>query len=260
MAKRIEYLFPVDTMHGQLDAKQSLEYAQNNNAAYYSPMDKRNRARNYRTNVIAMQDSGTGRNRFAIRTRYAFNMTANSKRAMALMGGAAAIYAAALKSDQATSMRLHYKYCHDNGLIEPSISMRKYFSGAIREMLANYQPRIVINDGGGNHVEIWNPFVEADSTGTINPATLIKFFDQLSLDTAMFTIDGVQGLCANRYDFGHVMNTIWDVLNLDKAEVSGVNLLRCFGRWVLDSSRNYVRVESEPVNGAKYTTTSTAPN
>ena len=92
MPKIIAPSFPIEEIRGKLAGSQKLEYAENNNPAYDSPLGKRNYARNYKTCIIACKRASDGKQYFQIKTKSAIGMTAKSKKRMAILGGAGAVY------------------------------------------------------------------------------------------------------------------------------------------------------------------------
>lgn len=248
MAKLIGYIEPVDFVSGNLSANQRLAYAENNNDAYYSPVGKRNVARNYRAKYIGMMDKGTGRTRFAVRDRYTMNMTTAAKNAMALMGATASIYAVLLKSVQAPIAKTLYDYLINLGYIEPTMSMRQFYSRQIYNMLNAKQGRISIGVAGIGPVIITNIFVDYYAAMEVPTNILVKFFDQLNTDPISFTVNGVPGIAARNMVFQELIEGRWNVLELND---SG-NYIYMNGFVLKDSYGNYPNSDTEIIEGMKY--------
>lgn len=259
MAKRIDYSPGIDGLHGQLRAKQNLLYAKNNNKAYYSPSGERNQARNYMPNIIAMRDAKTGRNRFAVRQRFAFNCSTRAMQAMSLMGGAAAIYAEYIGSVDGENMRSIWQYNHDGGYIEPSVTLRQYWTKIIRRMLLYNLQSQTISSGGGWSVTIDNVYVNPDAGLTVRRETLIKFFKVLNPNATIFTIDGSTGIGDTMHRIYDIIGTRWNVLNLRVVTHDGSQYLQYEGRWVVDADGHYPPIDDNLEDGGKYYTTSVAP-
>ena len=235
MAKVIGYIEPVQFVSGNLSANQRLAYADNNNDAYYSPVGKRNVARNYRAKYIGMKDKETGRTRFAVRDRHTMNMTTAAKNAMALMGATASIYSVLLKSDQAQAAKATYNYMKEQGFIEPTMSMRQMYSRLIRTMLLTHRSDYQIHFAGLDPVIISNIFVEEYASMVVPTNILVKFFDQLNPDPISFTVNGVQGIATAGMVFQNLIASNWNVLGLEGTGnyiyMNGVVLMDSLGRY-----------------------------
>lgn len=235
MAKTIGYIEPIQFVSGNLSANQRLAYAENNNDAYYSPVGKRNVARNYRAKYIGMKDKETGRTRFAVRDRHTMNMTAAAKKAMALMGATASIYAVLLESDQAQAARATYNYMKERGFIEPTMSMRQIYSRMIRAMLLTQRPNYQIHFAGLDPVVISNIFVDDYASMEVPTNILVKFWDQLNPDPITFTVNGVPGIATAGMVFQELIEANWNVLGLEDTGnyiyMNGVVLMDSLGRY-----------------------------
>lgn len=88
MARKINYIDPVDSVQGLLGSKQDLRYATANNKGYYSPAGKLNAAKNYQTRMIGMVRTRTGAKYYAVRKKSSFNANPATLHACALMAGA----------------------------------------------------------------------------------------------------------------------------------------------------------------------------
>lgn len=220
--KRIRFIAPVEAVQGNLSGKQVLKYADHNNPAYEAPRGKRNYARNYRPSYIGAFVSGTGTKYFAVKTKSAVHLTNKSLQAMALQGGAGAMFAALIK-DRTSVLFIQAELLYKNNGIDKKQTMRKFYTDLFRQMLAAKSASISVTDAvTGTVLTIQNPWV---STTTINlPVSndvLVKFWDQLADDPITFTVDGRLGVAHNGDDFVRLINSGFNVLGLAITRGSG---------------------------------------
>lgn len=86
MAKRIEFLAPVEAMRGNLSGSQKLLYPTQDNSAYDAPSNKQSYATNYSTRYIGAKRSRDGLKFFSVRQRSSVTMSPAVRRNMALLG------------------------------------------------------------------------------------------------------------------------------------------------------------------------------
>ena len=259
MAKIIEYTDGIGAMRGSLSPKQTLLYAKNNNPAYYSPEGKSNAARNYKANFIGMKDNATGRTRFAVRNRYAVNMTATAKKAMALLGGAASYYAACMADDMWTQMVTCYEFYKDQALIPNTETIRQFWIKHIRYMLQANLAEYKVPYLAPLYITLRNPFMDSDYAPTVPNGVLLKFFGVLNNDPHIFTIDGDQGIDNGELDMADIIGSEWNVLGLTTVQVSGTYYVKYKNLFVIDRAGNYMTDNVIPADGEKYQLTSTSP-
>ena len=259
MAKRIEYIEPVSAVRGDLSAAQRLAYAENNNDAYFSPVGKRNQARNYKSRYLGMKDADTGRTRYAVRDKYTINMTPAAKRAMALMGSTMAIYAALLKSSLAADARECYLWYKEHGQILDTTSMRAFWCDIMYRNFRAHFDSIHWIWGTSGEIDIDNIFEKPDANITIKPALLVKFFAEMNHDPKAYTIDGMQGIFSGTMQFGEIIASEWNVLGLSIISGAHNDYVSIGGAYLLNPDGTYVFTGHYIVNGRKYTTTAIAP-
>lgn len=259
MAKRIEFMDGIKAMHGSLSPKQQLIYPRSDNPAYYSPTGERNAAKNYEAQIIAMQDSATGRNRFAIRNKFSINMTDGTKHAMALLGATAATYArwyALCDKEEAHSV---YEYQKAAGLIPSWTTFRQFWYGKFRYIINNEELEILVDKDGTYTIPLYNPYVSPQIEYTPKPAPLVKFFKTFNPVGILFTIDGYTGVGEASLSFATLIASYWNVLNLTTETVTGHTVVKFNGRYVINAGGQYITTETHPADGAQYTTTNVAP-
>ena len=183
--KRIEFIAPVEAMRGNLSGKQDLVYPTNDNKAYESPVGSVNYARNYAPRFIGAKIAKSGLKYFAVRTKSATHLTAAAKHAMALLGGAGAIYAAIVKdATKKAAVMAVYEKARELGETK---SFRAYVMEEIRWQLEAHA--LVINFArAGVVATVDNPWGKFSGTLdiTISDEVRIKFWTELVLNGVAF--------------------------------------------------------------------------
>lgn len=252
MAKRITYTPGIDAMQGAFYVQQELLYAEHNNAGYYSPVGKRNPARNYRAGIIGMRDNGTGRTRFAIRTKSTLNMTANAKMAMSLLGGAAASYAAFLTAMGEDYARELYDYYIERGEILPTTTLRAFYMPLFKQLLKSKNVTMSLYGRGGARYTIDNPFVWPQTQYQIKKITLTKFFDALNNDPKHYYFEGMMGIFSGSLTWGAIVNYSWNVLGFSTIAKASGTYIAYHGAYIVDASENFVKTTQRPTNNGIY--------
>ena len=259
MAKRIEYIEPIGAIRGDLSASQRLAYAEHNNDAYYSPVGKRNQARNYKPRYIGMKDANTGRTRYAVRDKYTINMTANAKKAMAYLAGTAAIYAALLKNNQYQRSIECWQWHKNQGLIPSTTTYRRFWVDNISPMVTAESQSQSFLYGTSQGITISNIFASSTALMSVNEKTLVKFFDQLNSQSCVFFIDNLQGIASTGMTFIDLINSNWNVLGLTIVSSTHADFVQWGGLYLKGPLGHYVLVEDTIVANRKYTRTAIAP-
>ena len=259
MAKLIEYSDGIEAMRGSLSPRQTLVYAQDNNPAYYSPVGQRNAARNYKTNFIGMKDNATGRTRFAVRNKYAINMTSAAKQAMALLGATAGTLSAWLQYYDTEAAHACYDYQIAQGLIPDWMTFRQFWFSQFRSMLSAGTLSEDVETTGGYSITIGNPFLGPQVMYPPKPLTFVKFFTIFNSTGFYFTIDGHTGVGDTSMTFASIIGSQWNVLELASEAHSPRPLVMFHDRYVLDETNTYVIVDRVPTSGQKFHTTSNPP-
>lgn len=256
--KRIEFIAPVEAMRGNLSGAQNLKYPTQNNKAFESPEGSVNYARNYSTRFIGAKRASDGLKYFAVKTKTATHITTRSLQAMALLGGAGAMYAALVRNKASQSYAGIYAQWVELQNLGNTKSFRAYVMDNFRQMLASKSETVVFA-GPRPAVTVNNPWVASDQTEgvQVNQAILAKFWTQLSQDGITLTIDGTKIAAIDGDDFETASGLPANGSLLSSAD-GGVYLLM-YGRYVLTPKGEYVKTTDIPVANAKYTTTDIAP-
>lgn len=177
MARKIKFIEPVESISGDLGQRQTLAYADNNNAAYDAPKDKVSTARNYRPTYIAMQSRRTGKNYFALRRKSSVYVNNVARKSWALMGAANSIAVKALMNlNYAPPLQQMYR---NYATLGGRRGLRQWLAEKIKALLALEEPQLVIVEGTmtvniGN-----NPYGDANTAAEISSDILIKFWNEL---------------------------------------------------------------------------------
>lgn len=256
--KRIEFIAPVEAMRGNLSGAQNLKYPTQNNKAYESPEGSVNYARNYSTRFIGAKRASDGLKYFTVKTKTATHITARSLQAMALLGGAGAMYAALSRNKASvTYTGIHAQWVELQNIGETR-SFRKFVTDAFRRMLVAKSPNVVFAGPRPGSITVNNPWKAAQSDDVqVSRDILVKFWPQLSTDGFTFSIDGIKLVGFSVIDFeGTVGLDANEPLSITTNE-QGYILMGT--RYVTTSSGEYVKGTDIPVANAKYYTTDIAP-
>lgn len=221
--KRIEFIAPVEAMRGNLSGAQKLEYPTDNLGAYEGPTDSVNYARNYSPRFIGAKIAKSGKKYFSVRLRTANHLTAKSKKAMALLGGAGSIYAALIKISAAKAeMDAVFAKAQEFG---ETRTFRQFWMAQVRQMLVAYaaSKHVVVS---GAEITIKNPWVntnrEVYGSTTLDIAVVVKFWSMLAANPIAFSVEGAQGIAHSGDTFNALVESGYNVLGLT---VSGNNVL-----------------------------------
>lgn len=254
--KRAQFAPGFPELRGNVSGKQNLEYPTDNLGAYEGPIGSVNYARNYKAAVVVSQRAKDGKFFFSIRKRTANHLTAKSKKAMALLGGAGAIYAALLK---ATALKAQAEAVWAKAVeLGDKRSFREFMMWYIRQGLINHVETITLTVAGST-VSIDNPWgkLEGVLNITIAQDVRIKFWNELVDEGSIFYLNGTTGMSSSGNTFSGIEETNYNIFGL-KAASGKVRTDNGTGAWVTLNGA-YV-LESDTIGaGVKYQTTSEAP-
>lgn len=261
--RRIEFIAPVESVRGNMSGTQVLQYAENNNPAFYAPAGRKVYARNYTTRYIGAKRASDGRKYFSVRTKNAVNMTPAALNAMALLGGEGALFGA-IMANKTTELyaNLYAQYVElysvSGGLIG---SFRKSLGGAIRTALVNKAAQITYS-GPRGVVQFVNPWSGTTQTpgATISNAILAKFWKQLADNNPIvFTVNGQVGLAQSGFNFDDLIGTDYNILGLTLAYIGETNYIKMGSLFVLNPDGDYATELEDIISEGKYTTTNVSP-
>lgn len=271
MPKRIEFIAPVESIRGNMSGRQDLVYAENDNKAFEAPQGQVNYARNYTPRFVGAKRASDGRKYFSVRTKNGVNLSAKSMKAMALLGGTGAIYAAIVNSDTLRNgVEMVYLFLIDrtrqglSGGIPEDTTFRQYVSGVIRTALLNKAATITFAGGAGvQPVNINNPW-GTGGTGTnisVSQNVLVQFWAQLTTGGYFFYVSGRKGIARTDNNTFDTLAT-WNILGLaQSAEISGKFYVKLGenGPFLITAEGNYPEWDDEITANARYSTTDIAP-
>lgn len=259
MAKRIEFLAPVESMRGNLSGSQDLVYAENDNRAYEAPADRTNYARNYQTRYIGNKRSSDGLKYFGVKTKSAVTTSANAMLAMAAMGGAAAVYNAMKVAGGQKWQQVQYNY--EESFKNYYKSLRQYAMNVIMQALRAKTTDITF--GGPTVARYPNPWRTVDQDElNIGNRILTKFWAELSLNGTQFFVNGQTGVGKSGIAFGAIAEgspEVPNVLSLATNTVAGTTYVQQSGMYLMYDATTYVIADNTPENNHKYYLTSVAP-
>lgn len=256
--KRIEFIAPVEAMRGNLSGNQDLKYPTQNNKAFESPEGSVNYARNYSTRFIGAKRASDGLKYFAVKTKTATHITARSLMAMALLGGAGAMYAALVRNKASQSYAGIYAQWVELQNIGETRTFREFVMDAFRRMLASKESKVVFTGPRPENITVNNPWLgEQTADVTISREILVKFWPQLTQNGYTFSVNGIKVAGINGNTFEEISGLSANVaLELSEGE-NGYALIN--NRYILTPIGEYVQSSAEPVPNAKYTATDIAP-
>ena len=260
--KRIEFIAPVEAMRGNLSGKQDLLYPSENNKAYDGPVGSVNYANNYAPRFVGAKIAKNGKKFFTVRTKSANHLTAASKKAMALLGGTGAIYAAIVRDKSAGSLyaRLQAMYI---GLQELGLtdSFRKWVTDVLRRALIDHASQATFAGPSGS-IGVDNPWgkFEGSLNVQVPNAIRVKFWTELVANGVEFFVDGLKGVTiSDDLVWGNLTSANYNVLNIVDKD-SYMRLGSATGPYIVDEQGNYqVALTSSITPGGKYFTTTEDP-
>ena len=186
---------PFDIITGNASGAQDLRYAENDNKAYESPAGSVNYARNYRPSFIISENKKTGRAYFAVKKRSAVHMTSKAKKAMAVLGGAGALYASLVRTKSSAIYVAIYAQWLALQELGSTTSFRKWVTSIFMAGLRTKAAQFAFT-GPNNTSYVNNPWVATTQTEgcTIGSHILRKFFSELALNPIKFYVDGIEGI------------------------------------------------------------------
>ena len=211
--KLIEFIAPVSSMRGNLSGNQILQYAENNNPAFDAPTG-RQYAKNYQPRFIGAKRSKDGMTYFATKTKSATLISAESLERMALLGGAAAWYNAAIKNMELyPAMQLFWRAVKDS---YPTYTFRKLMMQMFRQCLQAHEANVAFTVSGSTTLAANPWFVGA--TGIASPISqdvLVKFWLQLGTNATndtpgYFYVAGRKGIMLESSGEGHSFDYLID--------------------------------------------------
>lgn len=263
--KRIEFIAPVEAMSGNLSGAQNLKYPTDSNKAFESPEGSVNYARNYSTRFIGAKRASDGLKYFAVKTKTATHITARSLMAMALLGGAGAMYAALVRdktSEIYNNIRAQWIELQNLGNTK---TFRAYVMDTFRSTLASKSSNATFAGPRGS-ITVNNPWVaQTQTVGVqVSQAILVKFFPQLGAgNVGYFYVNGQTALAQFSglgMDFENlIQDTRLNVLTLTYEEIGSAAYVKQGTNFLVNPDGDYVKDSDKIIQNGKYTLSDIAP-
>lgn len=256
--KRIEFIPGIEAMRGNLSGRQDLLYPSENNKAYDGPIGSVNYARNYRASYIGAKIAKSGKVYFAVRTKSANHLTAKSKKAMALLGGAGALYAALLKTPaKLTTAQSLWNYAQEHG---DNRSFRAYMMDFFRQGLINHVAAFTAQVASIS-LSIDNPWGKFAGALDIQVSQRIrvKFWTELVQNGIEFSVNGMKGVAVRANEFNELIASNYNTLGLTTDTISGDVYVKMGANFLTPDVQRYVEGADEVTAGKDYGTTTVSP-
>ena len=263
MGKIIEFIAPVEAIRGNMSGRQDLRYAENDNKAFESPVGRTNYARNYTPRFIGAKIASTGKKYFAVKTKTATKINARTLKAMALLGGAGAIYSTMLRrKDLQPYIQMDRLYQYNVDQLGYTGTFRKFVMDFLRKGLAakveNFTAQVA-----SISLSFKNPWYDGTMTdgATVKQDILVKFWDQLTPDAIGFAVEGSKGIAKSGMHFNDLTSYGINILNIiGDPDAGGGQPMAMIGDLYLQLDGDYVSyVNHEIVANGQYTLTEIAP-
>lgn len=222
MAARIEFIAPVEAIRGNMSGKQDLRYAEHDNKAYEGPIGSRNYAKNYTPRFIGAKIASTGRKYFMVKTKTASRLTTRSLKAMALLGGAGAIYASMLKRKDLTPytsmLRLYNYNVAQTGYTG---TFRRFVMDFLRNGLQNKVQNFTANVASIS-VSFKNPWYDGSMTdgASVKQTLLVKFWEQLAPNGFKFKVGNQIGIAQTGDSWEDIYNSNYNILHVESYDAT----------------------------------------
>ena len=255
--KRVDFVPGFPELRGNVSGKQKLEYAENDNPAYDGPVGQKNYARNYKAAIVVSKRASDGRMYFSVRTKTANHLTSRAKKAMALLGGAGAVYAAIVRTKStATYQGIYAQWAK---LVEygSTKTFRQWVMDTIRTALMSNAQNCVFT-GPLSPVTVKNPWYDGSQSAdaTISNANLVKFWGELHTNGIYFTVGGAKGIATTGDEFQSIINSHYNVLSLVANQQSYITM---GGNYLITALGAGVRPDDVATDGAVFTLSSSEP-
>lgn len=262
MARTYQTNVALEELRGKLAPNRELEYAENNNPAFEAPAG-RQYARNYKSCIVLCKRASSGKTYFQVKTKSATLINAASKRTMALLGGAGAMIGTILTTTamRSTAERA-FVLAKESGATDAK-TLRKYLTDILQMGLDEKKPIIAITasyQGESASLLLQNPWCYTNQAGgvpcPVRNAILVKFWRELASNPIIFTVDGRKGISHDGDNFGSIVASRYNVLNLS---IDDNNKVKKEDMWLLDPSHSYSVDTDVPTSVSYYTLTEVAP-
>lgn len=259
MAKRIEFIAPVEAVRGNMSGKQDLVYPSSNNSAFEAPEGKKSYARNYRPSYIGAKRSSNGLKYFSVRTKNAVNLTQTALGNMAINGASFGITSKIL-ADESLAAALSTQHAAAVQAGQFAGNLRQFVNFYVNQMISGYMSTISINYIGLTNT-LKNPWKNEDEIDYApSKDTFIKFWTYLHNGGITFSVNNLTAIAEAEMTFAAIIaSDYYNVLGLTSGTVGSTAFVKIGSLFLLDPEGRYIATAAEVIAGGKYKTTSTAP-
>lgn len=190
MAKRIEFLAPVEAMRGNLSGSQKLTYPTKDNGAYEAPSNKQSYATNYATRYIGAKRSKDGLKFFSVRQRSSVTMTPKVRKNMALLG-CSSEFANRIMQNLSTLTDLQELYTQ---YAPTGYTFKRWIAERVRLALNSLDPTFRFDPSGDPTTLYQNPFAPALQANAQSISNTLASYHSELLDRIVFKFWEVLGV------------------------------------------------------------------
>lgn len=246
---------PFAALRGNVSGKQDLKYPLNNNKAFEGVPNQRNYAQNYAPRFIVTR-RGDGTTYFAVRQSSCTRLTTKSQKAMALLGGAGAIYSAMLRRKDLTPYQgMVQLYNYNVEQLGYTGSFRAFVMDFLRAGLIAKVENFTANVASIS-VSFKNPWYNGSMTdgATVKRDILVKFWTQLAPNGITFSVDGVKSIAKSTDTFADIAASAYNFLSINASA-----LVKIGADWVTTAAGEYVNGDNVVSSAEEYKTTDVDP-
>lgn len=242
--KRITFISPIEAMQGNLSGEQDLKYA-DGVKAYDCETGTSNAANNYQPRFIGARRAKDGLKYFSVRTKSTNTLTAESKKAMALLGGMGSMVGAifADKTSQLHLKLVNYYLSIVGAALrgEKKVSFRKWVSDFVYQALMIGGVVTIPSAGESDpSFSISNPWGNSggDYDVEVPSEVLAKFWNQLKANGISFFVNNLQGIAITGETWATMIansseNILGAVVSGDNVKIGDEYVLTATGAAVL---------------------------
>lgn len=240
MAKRIEFLAPVEAMRGNLSrTKQHLLYADNNNPGWDAPEGKRSYARNYEPIFVGAKRAKDGKKYFQIKTKTAVTISPKVKTNMALLGASAEL-ANVITADLRIFPDLQDLYVQNH---PEGWSFKRWMMKYIREGLSTFSALAFPSAGPLAAKFVKNPYISTTQpSGAVDVSEyyptdlLVKFWPQLANNPITFKVGDLTGVANDGDTWSDLIGSSYNVLGVTVDESENLLIDNKYLQYIDDST------------------------
>lgn len=261
MARKINYIDPVESIQGLIGSKQDLRYAANDNKGYYAPAGQINAARNYQTRLIGQVRKRTGVKYYSVRKKSSFNANPATLHACALMAGARLV-AGSWMHDLRVLPELQ-AYATRNNIYRQFNSFYQWLFHEAYWRLSSYILEFDIADST-THIPLycnpWQTEPVSDVVPGISEYNLTKFWTELCPNGIYLYINGqrIRGVQSKSWQY-YFDNSYLNSMDFHVAPFYDIEYVMSGSFYVRKEGGGYVENYNVPTADSRYYLTAIPP-